>query len=113
MIFFRPVTRRAILTAFSFASAPDRQKNVFSSPGGVTSVSSSAARSLEGKAAPGRLGERLAHAGVPVSEAGVPDHAAEVPPARAVCGDEADAGAVDDLERHRARLRAPCVKDAR
>jgi hypothetical protein len=27
-----PVTSRAILTAFSFASAPDRQKNVFSRP---------------------------------------------------------------------------------
>jgi hypothetical protein len=52
-IFCRPVTSRAILTAFSFASAPDRQKNVFSRPGGVISVSSSAARSLDGKAALG------------------------------------------------------------
>ena len=41
------------MTAFSLASAPERQKNVFSSPGGVTSVSSSAARSLAGKAALG------------------------------------------------------------
>jgi hypothetical protein len=49
----RPVTRRAIFTAFSFASAPDRQMNVFSRPGGVTSASSSAARALAGKAALG------------------------------------------------------------
>src|SRR4030095_15809807 len=61
----------------------------------------------------GRLGQRPAHARVGVPEARVPDHAAEIPPARAVGGDEAGAGAVDDLERQRARLRAPGVEHAR
>src|SRR5262249_46731642 len=54
-----------------------------------------------------------AHARVAVPEPRVPGHAAEIPPARAVGGDEAGAGPVDDLQRLRARLRAPGVEDAR
>ena len=110
------------MTAFSLASAPDRQKKLFSSPGGVTSASSSPARSLGGEdgvrvdqqAARRRLGQRLAHARVAVPEARVPDHAAEVPPARAVGGREARAlrrrrspAAARSLARSRCRRRAP------
>src|SRR5450755_2165253 len=47
-----------------------------------------------------------------VPQAGVPGHAAEVPPLPAVRGKKMRPLAADDLQRHRARLGAPGVKDA-
>jgi hypothetical protein len=49
MIFSRPVAMRAMRIAFSFASVPELQKNVFVSGSGAieTSFSAARARALE------------------------------------------------------------------